>query len=159
MGLTRCKIWKKNPTKLSQDKPRLKLRREEYGSLRHRVLERDGWRCQICGSSADLQVHHQRFRSKLGDDALQFDLALCLLSSSATWAQTITRISSIPKHLVHTSQLSDQWQKMNTTPLPLPSESSTNTATQCNAPTCTLLVQRRCVRSERNHLAQAATRF
>jgi hypothetical protein len=43
---TTSKMWKKNPTKLSQNKPRLKLRRKEYGSLRHRVLERDGWRCR-----------------------------------------------------------------------------------------------------------------
>src|SRR6266853_6378477 len=46
-------------------------------SLRRRVLERDGWRCQICGSSADLQVHHQQFRSKLGDDALDNLISLC----------------------------------------------------------------------------------
>ena len=36
--------------KLRQKRARLKLGREEYDALRRRVLERDGWRCQSCGS-------------------------------------------------------------------------------------------------------------
>jgi 5-methylcytosine-specific restriction endonuclease McrA len=60
-----------------QKRPRMKLRVEEYNQLRHRVLERDAWRCQDCGSSKDLHVHHLVKRSKLGDDALDNLITLC----------------------------------------------------------------------------------
>jgi 5-methylcytosine-specific restriction endonuclease McrA len=63
--------------KLRQKRPRLKLSAEEYSLLRNRVLERDGWRCQNCGSAKDLQVHHLAKRSKLGDDALDNLITLC----------------------------------------------------------------------------------
>ncbi len=33
------------------------------------ILHRDGWRCQVCGSRRNLEVHHQQFRSRLGSDA------------------------------------------------------------------------------------------
>jgi 5-methylcytosine-specific restriction endonuclease McrA len=42
-----------------------------------RVLERDGWRCQKCGSLENLQVHHQIKRSQQGDDALANLVTLC----------------------------------------------------------------------------------
>jgi 5-methylcytosine-specific restriction endonuclease McrA len=64
--------------RLRQKRPRLKLSTEEYNLLRQRVLERDGWRCQYCGSSIDLQVHHLAKRSKLGDDALDNLITLCV---------------------------------------------------------------------------------
>jgi 5-methylcytosine-specific restriction endonuclease McrA len=63
--------------RLRQKRPRLKLSIEDYNSLRNRVLERDGWRCQNCGSSKDLHVHHLEKRSKLGDDALDNLITLC----------------------------------------------------------------------------------
>jgi hypothetical protein len=47
-----------------------------YKSLGHRALERDPWRCQICGSTKDLQVRQQQKRSTLGDDALDNLIAL-----------------------------------------------------------------------------------
>src|SRR5437867_14199 len=56
---------------------RLKLGRKEYAALQRQVLERDGWRCQICGSAQDLQVHHLKFRSKSGNDELPNLIALC----------------------------------------------------------------------------------
>jgi 5-methylcytosine-specific restriction endonuclease McrA len=62
---------------LRQRRPRLKLGTEEYNLLRRRVLERDNWHCQDCGSSKDLQVHHLTLRSKLGDDALDSLITLC----------------------------------------------------------------------------------
>ena len=61
-----------------QRKPRLKLAPDEYSALRRRILERDGWRCQICGSMRDLQVHHLKHRSRLGDDEPDNLIALCL---------------------------------------------------------------------------------
>jgi 5-methylcytosine-specific restriction endonuclease McrA len=68
---------RKTVHQLRQRRPRLKLSVEEYKSLRHRVLERDKWHCQDCGSSKDLQVHHLRRRSKLGDDSLDNLITLC----------------------------------------------------------------------------------
>ncbi len=34
-----------------------------YATLRRVILERDGWRCQKCGSLRNLDVHHMRRRS------------------------------------------------------------------------------------------------
>jgi 5-methylcytosine-specific restriction endonuclease McrA len=45
--------------------------------LRRAVLERDGWRCQQCGSLRNLDVHHMRRRSALGDDAETNLITLC----------------------------------------------------------------------------------
>ena len=50
----------------------------EYNLLRRKVLERDAWRCQICGSSKDLHVHHLIRRSSLGDDAIENLITLCV---------------------------------------------------------------------------------
>ena len=44
----------------------LRLDGREYGELCERVLRRDGWRCQFCGSMTNLELHHQRFRSHSG---------------------------------------------------------------------------------------------
>jgi 5-methylcytosine-specific restriction endonuclease McrA len=49
---------------------RIKLGRQIYGRLMRRVLERDGWRCQQCGSLKNLQVHHKIKRSQQGSDSL-----------------------------------------------------------------------------------------
>lgn len=38
---------------------RLKREQRNYGGLRQQVLERDGLRCTLCGSSAQLLVHHR----------------------------------------------------------------------------------------------------
>jgi 5-methylcytosine-specific restriction endonuclease McrA len=62
---------------LIQKRPRLKLTPEGYAALRRQVLERDGWRCQVCGSSAELQVHHLQRRSKLGGDQNENLIVLC----------------------------------------------------------------------------------
>ena len=63
--------------RLRPKRPRLKLGAEVYKELRNQVLARDGWRCQSCGSTRNLQVHHLRARSKLGDDVLQNLISLC----------------------------------------------------------------------------------
>ena len=50
----------------------------EWASIRMRVLERAGWRCQACGLRRRLDIHHVVKRSQGGSD---FDLnqlaALC----------------------------------------------------------------------------------
>jgi 5-methylcytosine-specific restriction endonuclease McrA len=56
---------------------RVKLDPEAYAQLCRQVLERDSWRCQHCGNATQLQVHHLRFRSALGDDSLENLITLC----------------------------------------------------------------------------------
>ena len=48
---------------------RLRLDPVAYEALRQRILRRDGWRCQSCGTMANLEVHHKQFRSHSGDDS------------------------------------------------------------------------------------------
>ena len=64
-------------TRLRQKRPRLKLDPEEYTVVRNQVLERDGWRCQECGSMKGLEVHHIKRRSQLGDDVMENLITLC----------------------------------------------------------------------------------
>ena len=63
---------------LRQKRPRIKLSPNEYLSMRNQVLERDGWRCQQCGSAKNLQVHHLKARSQLGGDLMQNLITLCV---------------------------------------------------------------------------------
>jgi 5-methylcytosine-specific restriction endonuclease McrA len=44
---------------------RIKLGIRAYRRIMKRVLERDDWRCQKCGSLENLQIHHQIKRSLL----------------------------------------------------------------------------------------------
>ena len=48
-----------------------------YERLRQRVLRRDSWRCQSCGTMTNLEVHHQQFRSHSGHDTEQNLITLC----------------------------------------------------------------------------------
>ncbi len=48
-----------------------------YRELCKEVLERDGWRCQSCGSLSAVEVHHQRFRSHQGADDKSNLITLC----------------------------------------------------------------------------------
>jgi HNH endonuclease len=58
-------------------RPRLKLDCVSYRALCRKVLERDGWKSQQCGSVTNLQIDHLRFRSALGDDDLDNLITLC----------------------------------------------------------------------------------
>jgi 5-methylcytosine-specific restriction endonuclease McrA len=58
-------------------RPRLRLEIKLYNQLRKQVLRRDGWRCQVCGSRQNLQVHHKQLRSHLGDDDDSNLITLC----------------------------------------------------------------------------------
>ena len=40
-------------------------------------LRRDGWRCQLCGTITNLEVHHQLFRSRSGCDAEENLITVC----------------------------------------------------------------------------------
>jgi 5-methylcytosine-specific restriction endonuclease McrA len=56
---------------------RLRLDPASYETLRQQVLRRDGWRCQFCGARANLEVHHQQFRSHYGNDSEENLITLC----------------------------------------------------------------------------------
>ena len=57
--------------------PRLGLPPQSYEQLCREVLQRDGWRCQSCGSLNNLQIHHKKFRSQLGGDSEDNLITLC----------------------------------------------------------------------------------
>jgi len=62
---------------LPPKRSRVRLDTEAYRELRQQVLERDGWRCQACGSLVGLEIHHARFRSQQGEDTEENLIALC----------------------------------------------------------------------------------
>jgi 5-methylcytosine-specific restriction endonuclease McrA len=59
-------------------RPRLRLDPELYEQLRKQVLRRDGWRCQLCGSRRNLQIHHKQLRSQQGSDNDSNLITLCV---------------------------------------------------------------------------------
>ena len=62
---------------LRPKRPGLRLEAEAYRLLRQSVLQRDHWRCQSCGSTAKLEVHHMQLRSQLGEDSEKNLITLC----------------------------------------------------------------------------------
>jgi 5-methylcytosine-specific restriction endonuclease McrA len=56
---------------------RVRLDPISYDSLRQQVLCRDGWRCQSCGATSNLEVHHRQFRSQCGEDSELNLMTLC----------------------------------------------------------------------------------
>jgi 5-methylcytosine-specific restriction endonuclease McrA len=81
---------------------RIKLDPKAYRELMKRVLDRDDWRCQKCGSLENLQVHHRVKRSQQGSDALGNLTTLCAYCHMAEHGQlafepSATAIYSKPK--------------------------------------------------------------
>jgi 5-methylcytosine-specific restriction endonuclease McrA len=64
--------------KILAKNPRLRLDATSYRELHRQILERDGWRCQMCGGMQHLQVHHLKPRSQSGSDVEQNLVTLCL---------------------------------------------------------------------------------
>jgi 5-methylcytosine-specific restriction endonuclease McrA len=62
---------------ISPQRARIRKTPKQYAKLRKEILERDGWRCQKCGCSRNLDVHHIRRRSALGDEAETNLITLC----------------------------------------------------------------------------------
>ncbi len=56
---------------------RIRLDAEAYYKLHQQILERDGWRCQLCGSLSGLEVHHIQRRSQSGEDSEDNLITLC----------------------------------------------------------------------------------
>jgi hypothetical protein len=65
-------------TWISPNAAAVRLDRASYEILRQRVLRRDGWRCQSCGTTSNLEVHHKQFRSHSGDDSEENLITLCV---------------------------------------------------------------------------------
>jgi len=59
------------------DPPSFRLDPASYEDLRQQILRRDGWRCQSCGTMANLEVHHKQFRSHSGHDSEETLITLC----------------------------------------------------------------------------------
>jgi len=59
-------------------------------AMRHRVLERDGYTCQVCGATSRLQVAHIiPFPAGVTDEAnLQVQCISCNLRGRRRWADT-----------------------------------------------------------------------
>jgi 5-methylcytosine-specific restriction endonuclease McrA len=55
----------------------VRLDEREYEKLHEKVLRRDSWRCQFCGSMTSLEVHHRQFRSHSGPDHEDNLITLC----------------------------------------------------------------------------------
>src|SRR6202167_6262478 len=60
-----------------QKRSRIRKAPSAFAILRSEILERDGWRCQKCGCSKNLDVHHIKRRSALGDHAETNLITLC----------------------------------------------------------------------------------
>lgn len=56
---------------------RVRLDAGAYRTLHRTIVERDGWRCQACGSMSGLEVHHIQERSRMGDDSEANLITLC----------------------------------------------------------------------------------
>jgi 5-methylcytosine-specific restriction endonuclease McrA len=64
-------------SRLRPKQPRIRLDAGPYKQLRMAVLKRDGWRCQVCGATSNLEVHHQQTRGRLGHDCAENLITLC----------------------------------------------------------------------------------
>ena len=62
---------------ISQKRPGNRVASVPYSRLRKEILERDNWRCQVCGRIKNLDVHHLRRRSALGEDLKTNLITLC----------------------------------------------------------------------------------
>jgi 5-methylcytosine-specific restriction endonuclease McrA len=71
----------------NSDSPRLRLDPESYEALRQQMLRRDGWQCQLCGTMANLEVHHKQFRSHAGHDSEENPITLCCACHSSVHGQ------------------------------------------------------------------------
>ncbi|PYV65390.1 MAG: hypothetical protein DMG97_32435 [Acidobacteria bacterium] len=74
----------------------IRLQEENYRELRKLVLRRDRWRCQLCGSMTNLEVHHREFRSHSGDDTDHNLITLCLDCHASAHGLLIGKVCKRP---------------------------------------------------------------
>ena len=53
------------------------LRSPAWQQKRQAALRRDGWRCRVCNSSRNLEVHHRRYPAVLGTESVSDLTCLC----------------------------------------------------------------------------------
>ena len=53
-----CKDSKASKLLKQPSKQKKKRKTKPFKEIKREVFERDGWRCQICGTEDDLTVHH-----------------------------------------------------------------------------------------------------
>jgi 5-methylcytosine-specific restriction endonuclease McrA len=80
----------------------LGLELASYRRVWMKVLTRDGWRCQICGSSSNLHVHHIMRRSSLVNDEEENLITLCASCHCAAHGQL--REGHYPKKILRALQ-------------------------------------------------------
>jgi 5-methylcytosine-specific restriction endonuclease McrA len=61
----------------------LRLTKEEYKTLCRQVLDRDEWKCRVCGFRNTLNCHHIIYRSEMGVDESWNLVTLCQLHHDA----------------------------------------------------------------------------
>ena len=71
------------------------LRTRQWQSVRHAVLERDGWQCQHCGARKRLEVHHTKPVRDFPEHAFNPDLCLTLCAPCHT-VQTNIELGNKP---------------------------------------------------------------
>jgi 5-methylcytosine-specific restriction endonuclease McrA len=69
--------------KLASKTPPVRLDRPSYAKLHREILQRDNWRCQVCGRMQNLEVHHLQFRSHAGSDSEENLITLCATCHAA----------------------------------------------------------------------------
>ncbi len=79
----------------SKRRPKYSIQHQEAADLRLRVLQRDGWRCQQCGSKMNLHVHHMIHLSQLGASSLANLITLCAECHQSAHEPKIVRISEM----------------------------------------------------------------
>lgn len=60
--------------------------------LRERILARDRYQCQVCGTTNNLHVHHILFRSQGGQDDESNMVTVCFTHHDAIHAHRLTII-------------------------------------------------------------------
>src|SRR2546422_657489 len=88
-SLSRVRQWAGSVNHTIGKHTPIRLKEENYRELRKHVLQRDGWRCQLCGSMTNLEVHHKQFRSHSGEDDEQNLITLCLNCHSSAHGQDV----------------------------------------------------------------------
>jgi len=74
---------------------RIKLGRQIYRRLVKRVLERDGWRCQKCGSLKNLHIHHKIKLGHQGSGSLENLVTLCAYCHLAEHGQLFYSVPAV----------------------------------------------------------------
>jgi 5-methylcytosine-specific restriction endonuclease McrA len=69
-----------------------------YQTLRQKILRRDDWRCQSCGTMSSLEVHHRQSRSRSGADSEENLITLCAACHASAWLRPQTKVATWRYH-------------------------------------------------------------